>query len=331
MQAAIVARRAGLGDGLGSDKTVMRTPDFFIIGAAKSGTTAIYETLKQHPGFRLPDVKEPGYFGMEDQSPPFLGPRGPLEFNYTSSWADYLRIYESVPSNLLTGDASVVSLYRPRAATNIHTAIPSAKCVAVLRNPVDRAYSHYRAHFGAGLEPMARFEDALAAETARIKAGVLHWFHYRERGFYHRQLARYHAVFPKAQLCILLYDDLRTDPEGFFRQLLNFLGAPSDVCLNIRKHHESVTPRNIPLHRMTAPGSELLRLAKHLAPRRVRHALRVWIKSWNRSRHTPALNPETRRALQETYRDDIDQLQDLIQRDLSSWLAETSPINAGRV
>jgi len=197
-------------------------PDFLVLGAQKAGTTALYAYLRWHPAITGPSWKEVSFFDRHWW-------RG-------ESW--YRGQFPLRSGGRLVGEASPSYLFHPLAPQRVHALVPGARLIAVLRNPVDRAYSHYQHEVSLGREPLS-FEAALAAEEERTRGEVERlvadprafsaawWDHtYVARGMYAEQLARWLAVFPPEQLLVMRSEDLGEHPDTTYREILSFLGAP---------------------------------------------------------------------------------------------------------
>jgi hypothetical protein len=197
-------------------------PDFLVVGAQKAGTTALYAYLREHPGITGPSWKEVSFFDRHYA-------RG--EAWYRGNFPNSLR------ARGLVGEASPSYLFHPLAPERAAALVPEAKLIALVRNPVDRAYSHYQHEVALGREPLS-FEDALAAEDERLRgeeerlrADPAYFSHawwnytYRSRGLYADQLERWLAAFPREQLLILPSEDLGSNPDAAYARVLEFLGA----------------------------------------------------------------------------------------------------------
>jgi hypothetical protein len=208
-------------------------PDFLILGAQKAGTTALYAYLRWHPEITGPSFKEVSFFDR----------------HYARGETWYRAHLPARPRQWVArqrrgrwpavGEASPSYLFHPLAPERVAALLPRARLIAVLRDPVDRAFSHYQHEVALGREPFS-FEDALAAEDERMCGEVermLHdpsyfseawWNHtYAARGRYAEQLERWFAVFPREQLLVLFSDDLLQQPEATYALVLDFLGVGS--------------------------------------------------------------------------------------------------------
>jgi hypothetical protein len=170
---------------------VDRLPNFLIIGAQKSGTTSLYNYLKQHPQIFMPRLKEPHFFTYEGQLPPHP--------SVVTSWQDYRALFADARDEIAVGEASPSYLHGEQAPRRIAHYFPTIKLIAILRNPADRAFSNWMHNVSYGREELD-FGQALQAEERRIQEGVGYLFWYRYKGFYHRHLTRYLALFDRTQL-----------------------------------------------------------------------------------------------------------------------------------
>ena len=155
----------------------MAWPNFLLIGAMRSGTSALYKLLGQHPQIYMSPVKEPNFFVHERGSPYIEGSAAITEATA------YERLFAKVRNERAVGEGSQSYLYYSSAAQAIELRLPAARLLCILRNPVDRAYSHFLFHRAAGRESIKSFADALAAEPERIRRGI-EFGHYVARGFY---------------------------------------------------------------------------------------------------------------------------------------------------
>src|SRR5947207_13676717 len=193
-------------------------PDFLILGAQKAGTTALYAYLRWHPQITGPSFKEVSFFDR-----------------HYARGERWYRAHMPVRRSGIVGEASPSYLFHPSAPERVARMLPGARLIALLRNPVDRAFSHYQHEVALGREELS-FEDALACEDERMVGEVERmprdpayfshaWWNYTyaARGRYAEQLERWFAAFPPEQLLVLLTDDLAADTPGTYRRVLRFL------------------------------------------------------------------------------------------------------------
>lgn len=211
-----------------------RLPSFFVIGAAKSGTTTVAEHLARHPGVFMAHPKEPNYFALAGRPlPPGLGPAPDEELVQrlyrwsVTDMATYQERFSDAGESDVVGEASVIYLYHPEAAERIAAAVPEARLIVILRHPVDRMYSHFHMNRQHGLEPLT-FSRALAAEDQRVEAGWGWDWHYVRMGRYGQQLAVWLAHFRPEQLMVHFTNDLARDPTATMRAIFEHLGVDAD-------------------------------------------------------------------------------------------------------
>jgi len=295
----------------------MTMPNFLVVGAAKAGTTALYYYLKQHPQIYMSPEKEPKFFALEGDKLDFRGP-GDRENICKSAITDietYRQLFQGVTNEIAIGEASPLYLYSPKAAERIKKYIPDAKLIAILRNPIERAYSGYIMHVREGRETAKDFTEALQEEETRIRNNW-GWGHYVNVGFYHTQLKRYLELFDQEQIRVYLYEDLKTDPIKLVQDIFRFLGVDDKFMPDTSlKYNVAGVPKNDAIKTLIKNFNSIKPAMNLLLPDKLRHYVRSKIYE-----KPPTLSKEIHQNLIEVYRKDILSLQDFLQRDLSKWL-----------
>ena len=302
-----------------------RLPTFLVIGAAKSGTTALWSFLRQHPQVFMPDLKEPHHFAFEPDrpAPVYRGPGATIHRDAVTDPNDYRGLFGGAGEATAIGEASALYLYLPDAAARIYAAIPDARLVAVLRQPADRAFSSYLHLKRQGREPAHDFEAALALEPERIADEWGFLWRYRDLGHYPLQLRAYLDRFGSDRLLIHLYDDLVRDPVDVMRRTYAFLGVdPSFVPDVSARSNVGGVPRGW-RGRLLGRGSPLRRGVSVLVPGRLRRWAGALADRQALTRE--AIAPDTRRSLTGEFRSEIEDLGSLLGRDLSAWLRDPEP------
>lgn len=295
----------------------MTMPNFLIIGAEKSGTTALYTYLQQHPQVYMSPVKEPDFFSYDDGKQD-RREQGRVPAHHVTNLDDYLGLFRAVSTETAIGEASPYYIYAPQAPERIQRYMPNSKLIAILRDPAERAYSNFLHCAWLRREPLTDFAQALQKEEARIREGWEALFHYRRKGFYYAQLRRYFDRFGRDQLKVYLHEDLESDPLGVLGDLCSFLEVDETFVPNLSaKYNRSGVPKNETFHAVVTRfrQSKLKRLLPDQLVRRLRDPVRALVLA-----EAPQLSAEVRKDLVGLYCEDILQLQDLIQRDLSKWL-----------
>lgn len=302
----------------------MVMPNFLIIGAAKSGTTALYSYLRQHPDIFMSSVKEPRFFAFEGEKLSFSGPKDHGERFNRETITDlktYQSLFDGVAEEKAIGEASPAYLSSAeKASQSIRHHIPEVKLIVILRQPAERAYSAFLHTIRSGRETNMNFESVLRLEEKRTQNNWGAIWQHRRLGFYYEQLLPYYQRFPHEQIKVCLYDDLRSDSASLIQELLTFLEVDSTLNLDVsRRVNVSGIPRSTWLQKFLKVSDNPIRdMLKPLVPQKLRRSLVHKVKEANLIR--PDLPEETRHRLTFEYKDDILKLQDLIQRDLSGWL-----------
>lgn len=314
-------------------------PTFLIIGTMKGGTTTLFNLLGRHPEIYMSPIKEPNFYAYRGGRPKRAHPPGlpypqwivdtpaaaeramerRVDAATFTTEAAYERLWQGA-QELQRGEASVLYLYLPHVAESIAQLNPDVKLVVVLRNPVDRAYSHFLMARRMGREPIASFADAMEAEESRLAQNYDPFWHYRSIGYYHAQLERYFRVFDRSQLLILLNDDLKKDTKAEYARVLRFLGVDSAFDPGPElQYGVGGAPRNRHLYQLATRPSLVKKWFKRVVPTEYHTAIMKRLVMAKLP-----LRPELRQEISRIYYDDIMCLEELIGRDLSAW---KSPIH----
>lgn len=272
-------------------------PDFFVVGAHKAGTTAVARFLAQHDEVFVSPVKEPRHFALAADPRSFTGPDDPAARFDLHREEDYRELFAGARGEQAVGEASTIYLYHPDAAENIARAIPDARVIAILRQPVDRAYSNFLHCRRDGQEPEEDFLAALKEEGRRIGRGWGPLWHYQRKGRYAHQLARYFDHFPRESVLVLTYDDFQRDPVGFLQRIYGFLGVDDGFVPDTEtRWNPGGTPRSVALQRALKLPNPLRSTMATLLPRSVKRRARHLIQRLN-LRPAPELAGALRDAL----------------------------------
>jgi hypothetical protein len=290
-----------------------RLPDFAVIGAARCGTTSLYAYLREHPEIFMSPEKETDFFSLGDL-PPSEVPNLASKYR-AQTREEYERLFRAAGAARAVGEASPTYLFYARSAPRMHALIPDARVICILRDPIERAYSHYTFAHKMGIEHLPDFEAALAAEGERwLRDRSMH-FTYARASFYHDGLREFWVRFPRERILVLLFDELAADPAGTMRRVYEFLGVDAGFTPDVSiRHNRSLLPRT-PLVREAFRRPRRLRrmLQRNLPPRLVTRLGDLIM------RPPPGLSPATRARLLPRFDEEIRRLESLLERDLAAW------------
>ena len=314
------------------DGRSIRVPDFMILGAAKSGTTSLFRYLLQHPQIFFPaDWKEPGYFcfaGAEWYTRKERGGRTDRMWNSVVPDLDaYIGLFEKAPEEAVLGEATPEYLLLPEnTIKNIDyvygTSADRLRFVVILRNPVDRVWSHYWMMVRDGYETLD-FEQATNAETigARMEAGMHPAYDYLSYGLYGRQLQTYMTRFGRERFAVHTFEEMKENPVALCKGLFRFLGVSEEFDPNVSILYNYSGKLRFPtLHRLLfGHDTAAKRVLRSLIPYDLLQETKARLQKWNCQK--VEMPGSVRRCLVEYYREDIQLLEDLLGRDFSSWRA----------
>lgn len=283
----------------------MNLPTFIVGGALKAGTTSLNYYFKQHPDIFMCALKEPRYFAYEADNPVHVAGRV-LRFP-VRTLDEYAALFDGVTGQRAIGEVSPHYLISPVAPQLIAATIPNVKLIFSLRDPIKRAYSIYWHSVRLGTESRP-VEDALVEGEYAVTHGL-----------YYTWLCRWYDYFDAAQIKVILFDDLQSDSRAVFADLCRFVGVDDRFVPEFKVRNQGGAMKN----------ERLGHWFERLKTNRLRQSLDPLVPGWVRARlrdaraknlEAPPPMPEAvKRRLGQYYRDDIDQLERLLQRDLSAW------------
>lgn len=307
-------------------------PNFFLVGAPKAGTTSLYHYLAQHPDVYLSPIKEPCYFASEvrpenfseeyrtqvarDQEDLQAYLAGPMKEKrhggIVEEWDQYLRLFARAYNATVVGEASVCYLWSETAAANIRRRIPGARILMVLRHPAERAFSQWSHAVGAGWTRRP-FREHIEANLRNREQRFSMEFPFLEMGLYSRQVERYLAAFPREQVMIAFYKE-----PDLFNSILRFLHLDPDFKPNASQRHlEMQVPRSLHFSQYLK-SKGIWQHARRLCPAGLLPLARRLVQV---PRRTLRMDPRDRAFLCGYYREDVQRLAQILNRDLSAWLS----------
>ena len=296
-----------------------KKPNFIIIGAMKAATTSLYTYLKQHPDVFMTAIKEPMFFNNFQNNNNFkvLG----RKTKKITTFEQYYPLFDSVKNEKAIGEASPAYISNKNCPNLIQQHLPNAKIIAVLRQPVARAYSNFLHARRADRESISDFETAFNKETERKTENWSPLYHYKSKGYYAEQLERYFTLFPKENIKVLLFEDLVNNPIETTQELFKFLNIDkSFIPETSKKSNVSGTPKGI-------FGWIIMKLRYYNLIPNIQfsnYLPNFMIQFIFNSAYKKArpLAPEIKKRLTHTYyKEDILKLEKLIEKDLQHWLS----------
>ncbi len=303
-------------------------PNFYIVGAVKSGTTSLYAYLQQHPQVFLPAMKEPHYFTQ-----PRPAPEQAHHIQYVASEKAYIRLYRGSTGFPCVGDASPSYLWCPEAAERIFRVRPDARIIVILRDPVQRAYAQYLMDHNEGVLDLP-FMEALEQDWMRPDKGWGISQLYLELGQFAAQISRYQQQFGSEQVHICFLEDLKKNPLQVLEGIAQFLKIDADAMrrINLESIHNAYRLPRGNWARILASNAVTRGIGEHFFPRRWGDY--IWRHFFLRASSKPAMNPEARLFLQTFYEPEMRQLEKLLGRALPelriSWNAGEPNVKTGK-
>ena len=277
-----------------------RLPEFIVIGAVKAATTWIAHHLRQNPAIYMPGP-EPHFFSSE--------------YDRGSDW--YRSLFAEASPEQMIGEKSADYFAHPLAAERMAALLPDIPLVLQLRNPIERAYSDYCMLFRRGTVRGSPSKYLLSddSEVAR----------FLQDGLYARHLSRFLDHYPRERILIVLYDDIRAEPERVIHRVCDHIGAPRFMVpqdLRSRKNDSEAAMLPLPLRKLLRPAKGVVQPMRNAA----------WFKRLHGAMASPPRYPplteELRHHLSDYYREDVERLGTMIGRDLGRWLSVESSVAA---
>jgi hypothetical protein len=293
-------------------------PNFLILGAQKAGTTALFYALSKHPEIFASKNKEPSFFTDSSEALAAAAGPGDEDTRMMDSLEDYEALFAETGDAVARGEASTSYLYDFGAPERIRRLLPGAKLIAILRNPVERAYSNFLYLVREGREPLHDFRAALAEEGKRREEGWATTWRYLDKGLYAAQIERYFAQFDRDQLRCYLYEEYDEDPQATVTDVYRFLGVDDSFSQDLSvRLNVSGLPKSKRLQSVSRRSRRLKWMVDPILPDRLRNGM---LKAQNTNLSRPPLPPDLRAELTEACRSDIERVGELTGLDVSRWL-----------
>lgn len=295
----------------------MKLPTFLIICVEKAGTTSVNNYLKQHPQVYMSPVKETNFL-ERDWEHADLSKIKPKP-NRIDTFEKYGNLFQDVTDEKAIGEVSPNYLFHYQASIErIVRYVPDAQLIAILRNPAERAYSDYLMHIRDAIGNPTSLSEQLKYKADKSYTLL--------KGLYYQRLQHFYAQFNRERIKICLYEDLCEKPVEFMQDMYKFIGVDESFCPDMSKKAQvAQVPKNKLVNKVLRQKNPVRTLVatglRTILPESARQKLRSTLINLNSSDKSQApLSLAERKQLVEYYREDILKLQDLIDRDLSSWL-----------
>ena len=284
-------------------------PNFFIVGAARSGTTSLYEYLKDVPEVFMSPVKEPNYFNPSVDDDLFLSK--PIRGK------KYHDLFKNVKDEKVIGEASPTYLWDPKTPKLIHDVIPHARIIISLRDPIKRAFSEYLLLLGLGSE------KGSFLETIRRSIQDEDYSSNRiiQNGLYFEQVKRYLDIFGPNQVKILIFEELVQDTWKLVKEVLDFLDIHHDPPTSVKEIHNAFTLPRGQIASAIVENKVLRKMGKTLLPREGLFSLR---KILTKETEKPSITNEENILLKEFYHNDVRKLEKLLNQKLPWQVLEVN-------
>ena len=285
--------------------------DFFIVGAPKAGTTSLYHYLNEHPQIEMSSQKEPDYFSdaaIQEQGMYYGGNRIDTEEKYNG-------LFNAQKKDIIFGEGSVSYLFYPTVAQDIKAYNPMAKIIIMLRDPIDRAFSHYLMDYRLGLVSDT-FEDIINKKS-KHKNAHLFYQQYIKVGEYATQLKRYFDVFDKENILLIDYEDFKSDVAGTVDLVYSFLKVSTEFSADLNKQHNTFAMPKNKLIRFVYSFVVIRNIFSFIFPKNIVKAVRLILFTKDKK---PKLLEETRNQLKHYFSNDVRLLGNLMHKDYSKWI-----------
>ena len=288
----------------------MRKVDFFIIGAPKAGTTSLYHYLNEHSEIEMSSQKEPDFFSdqsLQDQ-----------KLYYGKDRIDTIEKYHSLFERedvILRGDASVSYLFYKDVPDKIIKYNPSAKIIIMLRNPIDRAFSHYLMDYRLGL--ISENFETIIQKKSNHKNANLFYQQYIEVSEYAKQIKRYLEVFSKEKIYFIDYEDFKNNTSDIVNRVFIFLGLNDNTQPSLKKKYNTYTAPKNNIIRYVYSFVFFRKILANILPKKLTDSIR---DLFFRSDKKPKLSEVTRNFLKKYFESDVRELSELLNKDFTKWI-----------
>lgn len=288
----------------------MKKVDFFIVGAPKAGTTSLYHYLNEHFEIEMSSQKEPDFFSDKSLQKQKL--------YYGKNRIDTIEKYHSLfekENVILRGDASVSYLFYEDVPHKIIAYNPEAKIIIMLRDPIDRAFSHYLMDYRLGL--ISESFETIIKKQSQHKNANLFYQQYIQVGEYAQQIKRYLEVFSKDNIYFIDYEDFKNDTSDIVNNVFIFLGVNDKFRPYLRKKHNIYTEPKNRIIRYVYSFVSFRKMLAGILPKDLTMRIRNFLF---RSDMKPKFSESTRDFLKKHFENDVREFSELLNKDFTKWI-----------
>ena len=297
-----------------------KLPNFLIVGAAKSGTSSLHNYLNQHPQVFMPSYNKEG---MKVKEPRFLIKDLVQHRLHNGVWTfeEYKSLFDDVKDQKAIGESTVLYLYYYKHAINNikHYLGEDVKIIIILRNPADRAYSAFQ-HVSRGFKENNSFEESLEIETGRMESeeNLTPMVMYKEMGMYYEMVKAYKESFKNVH--IIFYEDFRDNIESDMNKIYNFLEISNNIKIDfITKHNVGGKIwKYEKMKHVFMKNNPIKSILKSVLPKKFRKGIRSHLVNVSTNKVVP-IKEETRKYLNNYFKQDVEKLSELLNKDLQHW------------
>ena len=279
-----------------------RWPDFFIVGAPRCGTTSLYEYLRKTDGIFMSQIKEPNYFSRSVIPDDYI-------FAPIRDKEKYLNLFKKATNNQLVGESTSTYHEDPGAPSLIHEANPDARIIIMIRDPIERAFSHYLYFLSMGIEKRD-FSKAIKEneEGKDLSTGR----NYLNSSLYSNSIQKYFDLFGKNNVIVIIFDDFKNDTKKMFEDVLKFLNLDSQIPEDIDTIYNKYSLPRGNISKKILQSTTITRLARKFIPVSIRINVREKIITKNAS-SKPSINHKDKYYLKPIFSEDIKSLEKILE------------------
>ena len=301
----------------------MKMPNLFLVGQPRTGTSALHNVLNQHPNIFMSIPKEPVYFAKDLHAESDLFHKRAKFFHFREE-SQYLKIFNSIGQQKIAGESTSVYLYSKAAAREIHRFNPDAKIIMMFREPVSWLCSYHAKACQILGEDRLNFSEGLKLEAERKKGRFLSkdvmapsLLFYSEFLKFRQQIERYSQLFNPANIKIIIYDDYKSNNPKIVNEVFQFLDVDTEIVPQFKELNASKSSARWPIMQRIIQFPYLIKIALKILPRNIfgKISLYYWEYFFNANEENK-IDPQLRKSLMKNFRPEVDQLSDLLNRDL---------------